>query len=241
MTQLMQRWERFRCSPLGHILGLNVDCEGDKALVQPVIESTLPVAGWRAWDRRIALQLYHARNPTLEWWMRRATDLASGQTSLPIALTLVGRELQRGRRKSARVIAIVWVGGLALHVGVKLVARRQRPRLFPALTRAGGYSMPSGHTVTAVVTYGLAAWTVRRYLPGPLQWLPVTIATGVIGAVGTSRVYLGVHYPSDVLAGGVMGYAWLHGALAMLTKLEAEYLRRGRLVRLPYPRVLERS
>lgn len=224
---MMQRWQQFRCSPLGHILGLNVDCGPGMAPIEAEVESGVPTTGWRSWDHRVVLRLYRYSNPRLEWWLRRATDMASGQIALPIALALVGREVQRGRRKSAQVIAVVWVGGLGLHVSVKLVARRKRPRLFPALTRAGGYSLPSGHTVTAVVTYGLAAWAVRRYVPGPVRWLPSVIATGIVVAVGTSRVYLGVHYPSDVVAGAVLGFVWLQGSLTVLTRIEAEYSRQG--------------
>jgi membrane-associated phospholipid phosphatase len=228
---MMQRWQRLRCSSLGHILGLNIDCGPGMSPIETEVDPVVPNGGWRSWERRVALALNDHSNPTLEWWMRRSTDLAYGQISLPIALALVGRELQRGRRKSARVIAIVWVGGLGLHVSVKLVARRKRPMLFPALARAGGYSLPSGHTVTAVVTYGLAAWAVRRYVPEPVRWVPSVVATGIVAAVGTSRVYLGVHYPSDVLAGATLGFVWLQGSLTVLTRIEAEYVRRGAWLR----------
>jgi membrane-associated phospholipid phosphatase len=224
---MMQRWEEFRCSPLGHILGLNVDCASDIVVGAAAAEPEIPPTGWRALDRRVALRLYRLRSPRLDWIMRRSTDIASGQTTVPIAVALVAWQVRRDRPKSARAIAITWIGGLMLHVGVKLIYRRKRPTLFPAITRAGGYSMPSGHTVTAVVTYGLAASAVRPYLPRIWRWMPASVATVICGMVGTSRVYLGVHYPSDVLAGATLGLVWLRGSLATLARLEKEYLERG--------------
>jgi len=223
---MMQRWQAFRCSSLGHVLGLNVDCDEDKVILTVAVEQPQPVSGLHALERRLALRLHRSASPRMTWLMRRSTELASGQVALPIAIALVGREIQRNRIKSARVISIVWTGGLLLHVTIKLIARRKRPALFPVLTRAGGYSLPSGHTVTAVVTYGLAAWTVRRYLPESLRWFPTTIAIVIVTATGASRVYLGVHYPTDVFAGALIGAVWLAGSLRMLTEIEAQYGRR---------------
>jgi membrane-associated phospholipid phosphatase len=191
-----------------------------------IVGPTTPATGWRALDHRIALALHRRATPRLSWWMRRATDAASGQVAVPIALTLVSLELRDNRPKAARAIAVTWIGGLLLHVGIKLIYRRKRPTLFPALTRAGGYSLPSGHTVTAVVTYGLAASAVNDVIPRRWHWLPISIATAICSAVATSRVYLGVHFPTDVMAGALLGLTWLRGSLKTLARIEAEYFLR---------------
>jgi membrane-associated phospholipid phosphatase len=221
-----QRWQEFRCSPLGRILGIDIDCAPEAPPIVDTAVPAVPVAGLRALDRRVALALHGYAQPWLDWLMRRATNLASGQVTVPVALALVGWELRRGQRRSARAIAISWIGGLILHVTVKLIARRKRPALFPALTRAGGYSLPSGHTVTAVVTYGLAASAIVPILPRGWRWLPPAVATGVAGAVGTSRVYLGVHYPSDAVAGALIGLVWLRGSLEVLERIDLDYAGR---------------
>jgi|GEM_PF-2440522 len=220
---MMQRWQEFKCSRIGELLGINTGCEPDEPPADLPIGPAIPPSGIHALDSLIALGLYRRANPRLSWWMRRSTDLASGQVTVPIALSLVAMELRRGRNKSAKAIVITWLGGLMLHVTVKLIYRRKRPKLFPALTQAGGYSLPSGHTVTAVVTYGLVASTVNAYLKPSWRWFPTTTACAIVTAVGTSRAYLGVHYPSDVFAGAAVGLAWLHGSLKAIARIEAEY------------------
>ena len=79
--------------------------------------------------------------------------------------------------------------------------------------------------MTAVVTYGLVASTIKPRLPAEWQWLPTTAACAIVTAVGTSRVYLGVHYPSDVVAGALVGMGWMHGSLRALDRIEQEYER----------------
>jgi membrane-associated phospholipid phosphatase len=88
---------------------------------------------------------------------------------------------------------------------LKLLFARPRPNVFPPLMAETSYSFPSGHTMSAVAVYGLLAlllWQRGQYawalLPG--LWVPL---------VALSRVYLGVHYPSDVLASLALGTIWL--------------------------------
>lgn len=215
---MMQRWHELRCSQVGHLLGIDANCAQVPLPEAPELQPVAPPSGWRGLDRRVALAVHRHASPRIGWLMRRSTDVASGQIAVPVALTLVGFEVHRGRRPSARIIAITWIGGLLFHITVKMIYRRKRPALFPALTPAGGYSLPSGHTVTAVVTYGLAAATVAPFLPRGLRWLPSTVATAIVTSVATSRVYLGVHYPSDVLAGALIGLGWLKGSLRALAR-----------------------
>ena len=226
LTHVRERWQELRCYQLGHILGLNIDCPGDVIISDDTIDLEIPPTGLHTIDRRLALALHRRSSPRLSWLMRRSTDLASGQIALPIAIALVVWEVRSGKPKAARITAITWIGGLALHVGVKLLYQRKRPALFPALTRAGGYSLPSGHTVTAVVTYGLAASAIRPYLPERWRWAPAIVATSVVTAVGASRVYLGVHYPTDVAAGALIGLIWLEGSLNALERIDHEIERR---------------
>jgi len=80
------------------------------------VDLSTPVTGWHAADRRIALAIHGRSDPKRDWLMRQATIVASGQVTVPIALVLVGWEIQRGQRKSARAITISWIGGLMLHV-----------------------------------------------------------------------------------------------------------------------------
>jgi len=148
-----------------------------------------------------------------------ATNSASAPVVIPIALGLSGWLLRRHQPTEARVVAGAWVGGQILHLSLKFVYQRRRPNLFRALVTVNGYSFPSGHTVTAVMTYGLLAVVVQPSLPPELHWTPGVLASGMVALVGLSRVYLGAHFPTDVFASILIGGAWLRCAVLAIDKI----------------------
>ncbi|MGW6195543.1 phosphatase PAP2 family protein [Kribbella sp. NPDC055110] len=119
----------------------------------------------------------------------------------------------------------VWVGALALGgtelfvFAIKLLVERPRPDVAIAAARADGYSFPSGHATSSVVAFGLLAWLTttllltRRAARAAVWAVAVIMAT----AVGVSRLYLGVHYLSDVLGGWALGTGWLVTVLLAAT------------------------
>lgn len=122
---------------------------------------------------------------------------------LAIALWLVSP------RSSVFLVASVLGAGVLNQAAKYLV---QRPRPFPevveAVYDAGGYSFPSGHSMVTASLF-LALFFVARRLRPTLQWWVLAAAVGLAGSVGMTRVYLGVHYPSDVLAGWTFGIGWV--------------------------------
>jgi undecaprenyl-diphosphatase len=93
---------------------------------------------------------------------------------------------------------------------VKHLVGRGRPPRVTAVLGEHGFSFPSGHTTGTTVVWLLSAWMVSRWVIGrrPGRILVWTAALLMIISVGTTRVYLGVHFPSDVLAGWALGTAW---------------------------------
>ncbi|HEX6038475.1 phosphatase PAP2 family protein [Longimicrobium sp.] len=109
--------------------------------------------------------------------------------------------------------ALLWVAVLGsglINTVLKVSFNRPRPDVFPWRTQHVGLaSFPSGHAMTSIVVYGTLAFLIARLAPTPrLKRLTWALAILVILLVGLSRLYLGVHYPSDVLAGFVIGGAW---------------------------------
>jgi len=90
--------------------------------------------------------------------------------------------------------------------GIKAIVMRPRPDQVMFLIEQGGWSFPSGHSITSMFFYGMAIWLIRRNVTDPrlANILTVLLAIPMV-LIGVSRVYLGVHYPTDVLAGWCLG------------------------------------
>ena len=135
------------------------------------------------------------------------SELALTTISMVILFSAFISKSKRYHIYSLMVSANIVVGAL-LNYFLKQLFQRQRPDLL-RLIEIGGYSFPSGHSMSSVVFYGFLIYLSIRYLK---HWSKYCI-TGVLGlliiAIGFSRIYLGVHYASDVLGGFIIGLGWL--------------------------------
>jgi undecaprenyl-diphosphatase len=121
---------------------------------------------------------------------------------------------------SIRVITIA-ISSLVLMLLLKQLFQRKRP-LSPLLKAAKGLSFPSGHAIMAVTFYGLLIYILQHSITIDwLKWLVIVLVTLLIILIGFSRIYLRVHYASDVAAGFIIGLLWLLISLAVLKWLEA--------------------
>jgi undecaprenyl-diphosphatase len=127
----------------------------------------------------------------------------SGAILLALAM-LVAR-----RPRVALFVFFATAGGAALCSLVKAVSARARPDLLPRLDSFDSYSFPSGHAWNGMIFYGEIALVAALFLPR--RWRISVVALGVFCAflTGSARVALGVHWPTDVLAGWIGGGAWL--------------------------------
>ena len=120
-------------------------------------------------------------------------------------------------------------GGMLLNVVLKHIFRRQRPSLEDPLLTLTTYSFPSGHTVAATLFWGvLACYLVRRTGAWPRRALIVGAACLMVMLVALSRMYLGVHYLSDVMAASMEGAAWLAVCVTAVSTLHRRRLARGK-------------
>lgn len=170
-------------------------------------------------DDALMYALRGVHSARLDFTMLEVTALGSGAVVLLIAL-IAGLFLWLTRHHYSAVL--LWtavVGSGALNTILKHLFHRPRPELFPWVTHAASTSFPSGHAMNAVATYGTLAYLVGRLQPtARLRRLVWVIAVLLILAIGVSRPYLGVHYPSDVLAGYLAGGIW---AVACALGIEA--------------------
>lgn len=133
-------------------------------------------------------------------------------TALCILVALV--LLWRGERRLAAAWVIALAGNGLLNRALKELFQRSRPLHEHGWANAGGWSFPSGHSSGSLVAYGMLAWLLMRYTPRPMH-LPLSlVAIAIALLVGYSRIVLQVHWFSDVLAGFMLGSAWLAVCIA---------------------------
>ena len=141
---------------------------------------------------------------------------------LLIVLAVLLYLLLDGKRRAALFILLAVAGGQVLSSVLKLGIDRPRPDLVSHMAEVYTLSFPSGHAMLSAVTYLTLGSLLANVLPGRILKIYVlTVAVIATLLVGISRVYLGVHWPTDVLAGWCAGAAW-----AMLCWLVARAMRR---------------
>ncbi len=145
--------------------------------------------------------------------MRGASFLGSPTFLIPLGILVVAGFLWQGRPRTARLFVVIAIGSEVLDEILKLAFHRMRPAAFFELPEPLGYSFPSGHAMVSCAFYGaLAAFAAARTKSGPRRWrhrIAAALLIAVIATIGVSRIYLGVHYPSDVVGGYTAAIVWL--------------------------------
>ena len=159
-------------------------------------------------DARIDNWLHVRQITALTAAMRFITRLGSAWVLIPLAIAVAALALWRRRWADAGFVTLAIAGAQLLTTGLKLGFHRQRPFFADPLAVESSFSFPSGHATVSLAFYGAVAVLLARAYPS--RRALVYFGAGVlIALIGFSRLYLGVHYLSDVLAGFNAGMAWL--------------------------------
>lgn len=175
-------------------------------LAEEVFEGDL-----RSFDASIRNFVHSLATPQLTLVARLFSFLGS-----PLFLTILGICVvcflfAKNRRVLAALFAVTMAGEILMSAVLKAWFVRVRPDPFFGYALPASYSFPSGHAFGSFCFYGILAWLAIRAEPSRLSTKAavVTFTLLLIFSIGLSRIYLGVHYPSDVLAGFAAGLAWI--------------------------------
>lgn len=179
-------------------------------LVLALLISRQQIADFDDYVTELVSRLY---DPTTTAMMKVFTTIGSTLYVMIIGLFIIFLLITIGyRRELIFFIGVIACSGI-LNLLLKSIFHRARPNIH-RIVEASGYSFPSGHSMSAFTLYGVTIYFLWKHARH--AWLRVTFV--LVGAVlilmiGISRIYLGVHYPSDVAGGYVMGAAWLAASI----------------------------
>ena len=182
-----------------------------------------------AFDREVMLALRSSADPRVPigptWLPEAARDLTSlGSIIVLVIITLgvVGYLFLAGRSAVAWLTLIAVFGGIVLSDLLKLAFERARPDVVNPLARVFTTSFPSGHATLSAITYLTIGAILARSQPlSTISVYFLSLAAFLTMLIGVSRIYLGVHYPTDVLAGWCIGAAWAMGCWAIMTYFQS--------------------
>lgn len=178
--------------------------------------------GALAFDTVIRQWAYEQRGPLLNRIVIAVTYLGNWQTVVTVALVLVA--LPRTRWRYGLPYVCVSAASTALYKVMKAIFARPRPELAVRIIEESGWSFPSGHSMNCIVCYGILIYLIRRYCPDRrMANLLTVLLAALILAIGCSRVYVGVHYPTDVLGGWSLGLAFLLSATLIYERVRGKF------------------
>ena len=188
---------------LGLLLSLGVIALFAK-IVEDVVEGES-----RRFDETVLLWVHWYSPGWLDTIMRSVTVLGYYWVVLPLLAVAVYAFWRGGRRISAYLLVVATLGGMVLTSVLKNVFERARPDLFESGYVESSYSFPSGHATIAVGFYGTLTLLVAWRLAGPRRWAVALAGVALVLLIGFSRLYLGAHYPTDVIAGFLAAPLWV--------------------------------
>jgi undecaprenyl-diphosphatase len=186
------------------------------ALAFALIAGNVMSGDTRNFDERVIRALRRVDDPATPigpWWLERgAIDLTAlgGPTVLGlVVLAVIGYLCIHRLYRTATFVLVASTGGWVLNWALKRAFDRPRPALVPHLQEVMTSSFPSGHAMLSAATYLTLGTLLMRLVKGRLaKFYCIAIAMLATLLVGSTRVFLGVHYPTDVLAGWLIGMLW---------------------------------
>jgi len=162
------------------------------------------------YDEAIIKAVHQIDDPAMHRLMHAVTQLGTHAViGTAAGLTAIAM-LREGRKDEAWTMVVSTGGAMAINTLLKNIFQRQRPQeLARRIKLPRSHSFPSGHSLLSAATYPIVAHHLVEQASAPVQAFAHTTAALIILSVGFSRVYFGVHFPSDVLGGFAAGFGWL--------------------------------
>ncbi len=187
-------------------------------LIFSILAMTVLNQGEFSFDRHAFTWLRNWESPSLTTFFKMVTALASAPVLIVFCLFLL---ILMKKRTYFYLVGINLINTVVLNTALKFIFRRERP-LNVAIIEETGYSFPSGHSMASLAFYGFLIYLLyKSSIKKKLKIALITVLVIIILLIGASRIYLGVHYLSDVLA----GFSFTLAYLIIFTKLITNYMK----------------
>ena len=171
-------------------------------------------------DDAVRYRVYSMRSDKLTVFWRFITH--SGDRYVVIILGIILLLIKSLREKYGVKFAIAALSSTALYQIMKYIFQRPRPDLALRLIEQGGYSFPSGHSMNCLVSYGILIYLLLKYCENRRLAKILSVGLGLLTIlIGFSRVYVGVHYPTDIIGGWSLGIAVLVAMIYAFEKFDS--------------------
>jgi undecaprenyl-diphosphatase len=184
-------------------------------------------AGVPAFDLAIRNTIHAHSSLAVAGIMLDASRLGSRQLLVPVIIILLIILAVLKDKPGLVFLGYVTIGEIVLETSTKDFFHRARPESFFHVPLPHSYSYPSGHSLGSICFYGALALVGSRYFAAAGKWIVYLSAVLIVGLVGFSRIYLGVHYPTDVIGGYFLGAWWLSLLSSLLNLQSAPIKRKG--------------
>ncbi|MDP9201075.1 MAG: phosphatase PAP2 family protein [Gemmatimonadota bacterium] len=213
------------------VAGLIVTAIGTAIFV--TLASHVRSGSTQAFDESVIRWMGAHHSPGLDTVMLEVTALGTGTVVMMVVAVAALFLVLTQHKYSALLLLVSTFGGIVLNGVLKLGFDRPRPSIFVPEVHTVSSSFPSGHAMSAAIVYATVAYLAARLHQRKwARWLVMTAALVLIALISFSRMYLGVHYPSDVIAGVAIGLGWAGFCMATLEAIQKFGVRRD-------PQILE--
>lgn len=209
LTVLKHLLSQHRQSLLWLLLGVFIPLQIFGELAEDVWEQE----GGFPWDVPILLAIHSTATPQLDAFAATLTKFGVFWGVFPVAAVLSLGLLLRRQWRSLTFLLITLSGSIVINRTAKVLLHRVRPHLWVSPAPESDYGFPSGHAMSSMT---LVAALVILTWPSRWRWWVVILGGIFVLAIGWTRLYLGVHYPSDILAGWTASIAWAAGVRLLI-------------------------
>lgn len=218
--KMQDRWKDFSPHTIALMLKISFSLLAAILFLRLTMEVQTNTGSLQAFDESVLRWVETLRTPFRNIMIVDITALGGLALNFILGLLAVVIFILSRDPAAAIHLTLTTVGGFIISIFMKGFVHRPRPEIIPQLIHASGFSYPSGHSITSAAVYlTMAILACRHFKSYKARVLLLGLSGLIIALISFSRIYIGVHYPSDTMSGALIGIAWALFMAALFSKV----------------------